>query len=166
MDECLDHNSVDQDPVSPLSPAFAGSSFDSSGGGAFLSHSLPAYNLMHGPSLPTAFPQHHSTSSAQARHTSLYMNSHDSVFDQQRMNAAGPMNPGAMSFEELFSMYYAGTPPPTATTTTPTAGGFEGSMLSALISNQGQASSLSHINPTHLVPNESNRPFTSSKWAK
>ncbi|KAI9266633.1 hypothetical protein BDA99DRAFT_27755 [Phascolomyces articulosus] len=175
-------SSSHREPASPLSMSspFAGS-LDSTN--AFLSHSLPNYHPhipAHGPNGSNAgmLPHHPMNSpttstAAQARSSSssMYMNSSSidagtppSTSFSPRLNVPQVNNPGAMSFEELFSMYYAGGGPgthPTAVaaaaaaaqagTSPTTSTSFDGHMLSSLMAHQGaNDGSLSHIDPTQL----------------
>lgn len=153
-----------QDPTSPLSvPSSYGTPHDTS----FLSHSLPTYHnqqaSLHGSQFSGAPSNANQSSTAsQARSSSLYMSSADAgsgsppPFDPASplRFGAGPMNPGAMSFEELFSMYASGaavgTPPGNF-------GTMESSLFSSLLQNQnagGNDASLSHINPSQLISQE------------
>ena len=166
-----DNVSSHREPASPLSISspFTAGSVDSTG--AFLSHSLPNYH----PHIPAhgrsnnngnTLPQHiNSTASStatQARPSSFYVNSSSSDVAagtppsssfSPRLSVAQVNNPGAMSFEELFSMYYAGGGagnPAVAGTPPTTSASFDGNMLSSLMVSQADGS-LSHIDPTQLV---------------
>ncbi|KAI7859113.1 hypothetical protein BDC45DRAFT_255927 [Circinella umbellata] len=167
-----DSVSSHREPASPLSMSspFTAGSVDSTG--AFLSHSLPNYNPYipaHGRSTNNgnAITQHMSSTpmstATQARPSSFYVNpsSPDIVAGtppstssfSPRLSVPQVNNPGAMSFEELFSMYYAGGGagnPAMAGTPPATSASFDGNMLSSLMVNQVDGS-LSHIDPTQLV---------------
>ncbi|KAI9316475.1 hypothetical protein BX666DRAFT_246435 [Dichotomocladium elegans] len=141
------------DPASPMSmpSPFGGSVVDPSG--SFLSHSLPNYQHMPVQGQTSAMFSHQMTT--QARSQSMFVPSSAHQVTSQpsaTFNTSNPIqipvNPGAMSFEELLSMYYAGN-----NTTVGTPPSLEPNMLSSqnVCNSGGSNSSLTHASANQVA---------------
>ncbi|KAF7730953.1 hypothetical protein EC973_000999 [Apophysomyces ossiformis] len=130
----------------------------------FFSQSLPNYHQPPSQPMPTTtyqqqpalFPRMSSFSEAQATRSPLYPTSpgeagSSPVFGQTSLGTAGTLHAGALSFEELLTMYYANghaaAVPPEA-----------GNMFASLVHGQSDSSTSvqrsAHITPSQLVPED------------
>ncbi|KAI9493889.1 hypothetical protein BDB00DRAFT_349617 [Zychaea mexicana] len=146
-------------------------------------HQIPVHGQNGGNAgmLPQHLNSMSTTTATQARPSSLYMNRTSATTPTATDTGATPPssfsprlsvpqvnNPGAMSFEELLSMYYAGGAgaggggSPAVDTPPATSASFDGNMLSSLMASQGADGSLSHIDPSQLVSGNDSATSSSS----